>query len=243
MNKNILLSISTLAILIGSISCNTIKMVEDPMKASPKVVMSKGACFGECPVYTLTIYNTGLMKFNGVIHTKMDGKHERNLDEESYKALIKLFDKINLWKYDDVYDMDIVDLPTTSISYAKKNKIKTIKGKMGRPVEILELENYLESLIYQAGWSMKEAPPVEKITEVIDDEIIIKGNNKMILVRWLKDYKKYGLRIGKRLGPESEYWLIRFDKSLIEPAEMLKMIQDDPAIQEAEFNKKISMRN
>ena len=126
-------------------------MVKDPAKASPKIVLSKGACFGECPVYTLTIYNTGLMKFNGVRFTKMDGKHEKKLSEEAYIALVKNFDDVDLWKYDDVYDMQIADLPTTSISYSSKEKTKSVKGKADRPEKILELENALISFDFTVG--------------------------------------------------------------------------------------------
>jgi len=227
-------------------SCSSIKMVEDTAKASPKIVMSKGACFGECPVYTLTVYNSGLMKFNGVRFTQMDGKHEHQLTEDRYIELIKKMDKVNLWKFEDVYDMQIADLPTISISYSKKDKTKTVKGKNGRPEAILGLEKYLQELVLSSEWTMTEAPMHEQAKEehtIIDDEIIIKGSDKMILVKWLKQYKQYNMRIGKRLGPASEYWMVRYDKTLIEPAEMLKMIKEDPAIAEAEFNKIIKNRN
>jgi hypothetical protein len=237
--------VSFLLLLLLTISCSTVKMVKDPAKASPKIVLSKGACFGECPVYTLTIYNTGLMKFNGVRFTKMDGKHEKQLSEEAYIALVKNFDDVDLWKYDDVYDMQIADLPTTSISYSSKEKTKSVKGKADRPEKILELENALISLIDLEGWVMTEAPADQLRAEekrIIDDEIIIKGNDQLILVRWLKTYEKYDMKIGKRLGPNSEYWVVKFDKTLIDPAEMLKMIQDDPAINEAEFNKVLKNR-
>jgi hypothetical protein len=226
-------------------ACKTVKMVKDPALASPKIVLSKGTCFGECPVYTLTVYNTGLLKFNGVRYTEMDGKYEFQLSEEQYTDLVKSFDAVNLWKFEDLYSMDIADLPTTTISYADDEKIKTIKGKAERPEELLQLEEKLIALTQLEGWVMTEAPPErpEDKAAIIDDEIIIKGNGKLILVRWLRQYEKYGLRIAKRLGPESDYWMVRFDKKLIEPGEMLKMIQEDPAIDEAEFNKKISNRN
>lgn len=243
--KKSFFAFSIIVFLMGMGACKTVKMVKDPAMASPKIVLSKGTCFGECPVYTLTVYNTGLMKFNGVRYTEMDGKHELQLTEDQYVELIKAFDEANLWQFEDLYNMDIADLPTTTISYADDDKLKTIKGKAERPVELVQLEEKLTALIQLEGWVMTEAPPErpEDKAAIIDDEIIIKGNGKLILVRWLKKYEKYGLRIGKRLGPESDFWMVRFDKNLIEPGEMLKMIQEDPAIDEAEFNKKISNRN
>lgn len=239
--------IFVLIVALSLTSCASIKMETDSTLASPKIVMSKGACFGECPVYTLTVYNTGLTKFNGVRFTKMDGKYEMQLSEAKYIELVRMFEKTNLWKYEDVYDMTVADLPTTSISYSTKEKTKTVKGKAERPEAILSIENYLVALIENSEWTLLEAPvnqsEKEDKAQIIDDEIIIKGSPEMILVRWLKNYKQYGLRIGKRLGPDSEYWMVRFDKNLIEPAEMLKKIKEDPAVEEAEFNKIVKNRD
>lgn len=237
--------IASICALILITSCaSSVKMVKDPAKSSPKIVMSKGACFGECPVYTLTIYNSGLMKFNGVRYTKMDGKHERQLSEEEYIALIKRVDKLDLWNFEDMYDLQIADLPTTTISYSREDKTKTIKSKSEKPEPIRLLEKELEELIFNAEWEMKEAPiiPEEEKPEIIKEEIIIKGTNQMILVKWLKKYQDYGVRIGKRLGPESDYWLIRYDGTLIDADDLLKKIQEDPEIEEAEFNKVVKPR-
>ena len=237
-----------LTVILGFLtlaSCSSIKMVKDPALASPKLVMSKGACFGECPVYTLTIYNTGLMKYNGVRFTKMDGKYEKQLTEPEYISLFSFIEEKNIWKLDDVYNMDIADLPALSLSYSERENTKTIKGKSELPLALTEIQQYLDTLIAGDGWILTEAP-VEKPNEesvLIKDEIIIKGNSKLILVRWLKKYESYGMRIGKRLGPESDYWLLRFDTSTIEPEKMLEMIQKDPAIEVAEFNKKIVTRD
>ena len=238
-------TLMTILFLLISYSCSGPKMILDPAQASPKVVLSKGACFGDCPVYTLTIYNTGLMKYNGVRNTEKEGKFEKQLQEQEYVELIRFIEKRNIWKLEDTYQMDIADLPPLSFSYSDKDQTKTIKGKADLPLKLVEIEKYLDSLIQTEGWIQTEGA-VEKPweeTAIIDDEIIIKGSGQLILVRWLKKYKEYGLRIGKRLGPESEYWLVRFDKSLIEPAKMLEMIKNDPAIEEAEFNKKIVERD
>ena len=66
-------------------------MEKDPTKSSPKIVYSKGPCFGKCPIYTLTIYNTGFAKFKGRKYTKMDGEFVKQLDKDTYVALIKVF--------------------------------------------------------------------------------------------------------------------------------------------------------
>ena len=224
-------------------SCNTIKMETDPAKASPVIVYSKGPCFGPCPIFTLTIYNTGLAKFKGRKYTKMDGVYEKSLSKEEYTDLIKLFKKNRFWRFDNNYDMDLVDLSTVTVSYAEKDKTKTVKGKSGFPQKFKEITMALDSIINSDGWVMKEKPVNNKKTgKVIDNQIIIKLGKGMIFSRWLQEYKKYGVRLMRKLDEKDKYWLIRFDKKIIAPEEMLQILHKDKRIAEAEFNREVSIR-
>ncbi len=225
-------------------ACSTVKMESDPQKASPVIVYSKGPCFGKCPIFTMTIYNTGLVKYNGRRYTSKNGKHEKTLDKKTYTDLVKSFRKNRFWRFDDTYGMDLVDAPTTTISFSDEDKVKTIKGKSQFPEKLKELMIKLDTLANSKdGWLMTEKPNiVERGVEIIENQIIVKSGEGMIMSRWLQKYKKYGVRLMKRIGDSNEYWLIRFDKNKINPKEMLKMIQDDKFVSEAEFNKKLTDR-
>lgn len=235
---------SLLAMFLASCS-PAIHMETDVALISPKIVFSKGACYGDCPVYNLTIYNTGLMKFNGVRSTQMLGKYEKQLTETEYIQLVKNCRRANLWKLDDNYDMNIADLPTTTLSFSDKEKQKTIKSKRGFPSPVDSLEKQLLNLIRQDGWNQTDfvAPPPQPKNEVIiKNELIIKGTDQLILVRWLKEYADYEMKIVRRLGPESPLWLVTFNQDKIDPDEMIKKVKEDPSIESVEFNKKVSNR-
>lgn len=225
-------------------SCHTIKMEKEQSKASPTIVYSKGPCFGKCPIFTMTVYNTGLIKFQGRKYTEMNGKYERHLDKATYVALIKDFRDKRFWRFDDSYGMDLVDAATVTISFSDNDKTKTVKGKAGFPDKLKELLVKLDELIKDKdSWSMKDKPIVtERNIEKIENQIIIKIGEGMILSRWLQTYKKYGVRLMKPIGTAKDTWLIRFDKSIINPNDMLRMIQDDDYISNAEFNTRVSNR-
>ena len=104
-------------------ACSTVKMESDPKKASPVIVYSKGPCFGKCPIFTMTIYNTGLVKYYGRRYTTKNGKHEKMLDKAAYTDLVKSFRKNRFWRFDDTYGMDLVDAPTTTISFSDNDKV------------------------------------------------------------------------------------------------------------------------
>jgi len=225
-------------------ACSTIKLEKDPDKVAPTIVYSKGSCFGKCPIFTLTIYNSGLAKFNGRRYTGMDGKHEMQLDKKKYVELVKKFRENRFWRFDDTYNMDLVDAPTITISFSDKGKNKTVKGKGGFPDKLKELTSALDELVKnKESWiQIGKAQKANVKEEVIENQIILKTGDGMILSRWLQTYKKYGLRLMKRIGDDNTTWLVRFDKNKINPKEMLKMIQDDKYISNAEFNVKVTER-
>ena len=230
--------------VITFFSCNAIKMETDQSKASPVIVYSKGPCFGQCPIYTLTIYNTGLAKFNGVRFLEKTGKYEKQLDSKTYVELIKIFKENRFWRFDENYGMDLVDAATITISYSEDEKTKTVRGKSKFPDKLKEIMVKLD--VFEAetkGWVLTEKPAnLVKPEVIIENQIIIKTGDGMILSTWLQEYKKYGVRLMRKIGEAQDMWLIRFDKNKINPEEMLNIIKADKYISEAEFNTKISER-
>ncbi len=232
-------------ILIGVFfSCNTVKMEKNKEKESPTIVYSKGPCFGQCPIFTLTIYNTGLVKFHGRKFTDMDGKYQKQLKNEEYVSIVKAFRKNRFWRFDDAYNMDLVDAATTTISFSDENKSKTVKGKTNFPIKFEELRTMLDTLIQNKdNWIQTDKPKINpKDTDIIDNQIIIKITKSMILSRWLQENRKHTIKLQGRVGNDNRTWLIRFDKNKIKPEAMLKMLREDKNIESAEFNTKTSSR-
>ncbi|HRQ31301.1 MAG TPA: DUF6438 domain-containing protein, partial [Saprospiraceae bacterium] len=198
------------------------------------------------PVYNLTIYNTGLMKYNGIRYSSMIGKYEKQLTDVEYINLVKLFKDANIWKLDENYDMNIADLPTTTLSFSDKDKQKTMKTKSSFPPAVDVLEKQLLEMIKLDGWKQTDIPIVETVPKneiLIKNELIIKGTDQLILVRWLREYAEYEMKIVRRLGPDSPLWLVTFNQEKIDPDELIKKIKEDPSIATVEFNKKISNRD
>lgn len=230
--------------MISIFSCNTIKMESDQTKAIPVIVYSKSPCFGNCPIYNMTIYNSGLIKYNGVRFTEKMGKFEKTLDTKTYSELLKLFKTNRFWRFDDDYGMDLVDAATITLSYSDNGKTKTVKGKSKFPDKLKEIFTKLDEIEKSKdGWiQLEKAEKVVKPEEIIDNQIIIKTGEGMILASWLQEYKSYGVRLMRKISGTDDMWLIRFDKELISPEEMLKKIKADKYIAEAEFNTKTSER-
>jgi hypothetical protein len=184
------------------------------------------------------------VKYNGVRYGKKTGKYEKQLDDKTFFELLKIFNENRFWRFDDDYGMDLVDAPTITISYSEKGKTKTVKGKSKFPDKLREIMSLLDK--YEdgpEGWTQMEKVETEvKPETIIDNQIIIKTGEGMILATWLQEYKEYGVRLMRKIGGSENMWLIRFDKTKIEPQEMLKMVKSDKYIAEAQFNTTVSDR-
>ncbi|MGE5355000.1 MAG: DUF6438 domain-containing protein [Deltaproteobacteria bacterium] len=226
------------------VSCNTTKLETDASKAAPVIVYSKGPCFGQCPIYTLTIYNSGLVKYNSVRYTKKTGKYEKQLDAKAYNEIIKAFKESRFWRFNDDYGMELVDAPTITIAFNENGKTKSVKGKSKFPEKLKELMTILDKFEpSDDSWNVIEKVVAEvKPEEIIDNQIIIKTGEGMILASWLQQYKEYGVRLMSKINGTEDTWLIRFDKTKIDPQEMLKIVKADKFIAEAQFNTKTSDR-
>lgn len=244
-----------LAFSFAFISCGSKKEIAsvptpDPepvveVKGDPIIAFSKGACFGSCPVYSLTITAAGNMAFEGKRNTKKIGKYAKKLDLESTNELIALFEEYKFMDLKDLYKSDVADLPSASISYTKDGITKTVVGKLERPDRVHKLQKRLEIIAESnQGWTLTEASedaiPEEK---VIKSEIILTTKGGPQLAKWFDKMRvNHGIRIIKRLSAATDSWLISYNTKDYEPEEMLHLIRSNDFVRSAEFNKETEKR-
>ncbi len=73
--------------------------------------MKRSFCFGECPIYDLTIQSNGKVIFEGKKYTKTIGKTESKLEKEKIKQLITEIEKANFFSLDNAYNYDSNNCP------------------------------------------------------------------------------------------------------------------------------------
>jgi len=88
------------------------------------VKMNRTACFGRCPVYSVEIYPTGLVRYSGQYFTDHQGVYETNIGKTKAQNLMKQFEKYRVDTCKNQYESRIADLPgiVFNIKYGKTNK-------------------------------------------------------------------------------------------------------------------------
>lgn len=210
------------------------------------VTMQKGSCFGSCPVYTLSIDSKGYALFEGERFTDKIGKHGMQLDPKQFQTIANAFSAANLPAFEDDYPSQIADLPSTTLAYINSSINKRITGKRERPQKVKDLQSMLEDIAQADGWQSLEPEEdiAEKVKEedLIKNEIIIKFVPGTFISKWMKQFKDYSLYVQKPLDDTRMIWLTHFNDRKIDPERLLSQIKQDPAVESAEFNKKVEKR-
>ncbi|MCB0585727.1 MAG: hypothetical protein KDD06_10455 [Phaeodactylibacter sp.] len=203
------------------------------------IEMTKGPCYGRCPVFTLTVYDKGIVSYKGERYTDRLGTYVKKLEKEDLERLLREFKNANLWQYKDAYRGRIPDMQSVSITYYEGSRKKTVTGKEIRPNSVKWLESLLDQVAQSnIGWVQKEAPQDNIPDYLIPNELVVELAEGIDPEEWAKSYVQADMLLEKRLN-DTEYWIFSFDDGLITPEVMLEQVRMDEDVISAEFNKQI----
>jgi hypothetical protein len=73
---------------------------------SARIRMARGMCFGTCPVYSVEVDGSGLVRYEGLMHVADTGLREGRISREEFAALLRAFDRAGFHLLADVYGAD-----------------------------------------------------------------------------------------------------------------------------------------
>jgi hypothetical protein len=216
------------------------------------ILLQKGSCRGKCAVYTFTIYKNKYALYHGTMNTDKMGKHYKLLSDSVYSAVIKQFKNSNFSAFDSVYTSDIVDFPTITIGYKENKMMKMVSYQNEKPKSLSDLQINLERIANSFGWTpvkksksnmdYSDSSKSPQNDDYIKEEIIIEPATGTEIAQWLERYTGFGVRLEKKIAPNFNYYLIKWDVSTISPEDFMQLLKSDREIKSAEFNKKIMVR-
>jgi hypothetical protein len=113
--------------------------------------LSRGGCYGTCPIYTVTVYDDGRVEYKGERDVEVIGARADRLDDATLAALRGAFDGADFEKLSDFVRNDCTDLPTVEIRYGDKT-VHHYHGDRSAPEALWKLEQKLDELVKSARW-------------------------------------------------------------------------------------------
>ncbi len=246
-----LLGSLTLCFLFFSQTCRlTQPIVPDLSKLDPVIEMEKGPCYGNCPVYQLTIYTDRTATFRGERFTNKNGLWTKKLALAEYDRLVQAFREANLWKYPSAYKSNIPDLQTVTLRYYEEDRSKEVIGKDGRPESILALEEMAERVANSGGWYQIEAGDGEPApasnnngTTAQNSELIVELADGVDPQVWIIQFARQEMRVVKKISPRNAYYVVSFNPEITAPEEMLNLVRRSPYVLGAQYNRQTENRD
>jgi len=229
------------------VACKSTKKVSNFSEKDLRFSMSKGVCFGSCPVYELKVYHGGYTTFLGERNTERIGLYDKTLAKDDYKKVIKAFEKLDFNSFPSEFKSNIPDLPLIKIGYHNGDEFRIVSGKEDRPEDLMQAQFLLEKIVDNKQWNfVKSKEELNQNTKpepsFIYNEVIIEPKKGLLIPKWLESQSKFGVRLVKKIAPTLNYYLIEYDTKKIDPKEFIKLLQKDTDIKSAEFNKKTTQR-
>jgi Domain of unknown function (DUF6438) len=121
-----------------------------------KIQLSRTACFGTCPIYSVTIRGDGSVHFRGDRYVHYQGEHDAHIDPAAVKDLVRRFEKANFFAAGDKYVAGVTDNPTYTLTLTVAGKTKTVTDyvgeQVGMPLVITDLENAVDDAAGTERW-------------------------------------------------------------------------------------------
>lgn len=130
------------------------------------ISLERTGCFGSCPIYVVTLYQDGAVRFEGRDYVKKKGVFVKRVDRAAVERLFEKAESIGFWQLQDTYaiskevkkgddaiiELPPTDLPTRYVTLRTAKKMKRVQDYWGAPAELRELERLIDATAGVAEW-------------------------------------------------------------------------------------------
>jgi hypothetical protein len=130
-----------IAVLLGVLQAAPAAVAE-PIR----ITLERTACFGTCPVYTVTIAGDGRVVYEGRQFVGVSGRRQWTIDPAVVQALVDEIGKSGFFEMKDEYTARVTDMPTTYTDVTIGVRHKRIKDYSNAPALLREIEKRIDEV-------------------------------------------------------------------------------------------------
>ena len=135
-----------------------IKQAKKDLPDSLVVRLQRTACFGRCPIYTLSFYKDGTAIYKGEKWVEKEGLYKSRISKSKLNNIISKAKEVGFYEMDNQYDNEYVtDLPSTITTLKGESGFKVVANRYEGPELLLELEKLIDELADSIEWEKIES--------------------------------------------------------------------------------------
>jgi hypothetical protein len=163
--------IARMALLTTAMSC--IAASEPTAQSIPEgfsIGLERTSCFGQCPVYTVTIDAKGNVIYEGSRFVRVEGRQTDRVPLSRVAALLATTERIGFFDLRDQYrtirsadgsEAMVTDLPTAYVTVTRGGRSKRIEDYFGAPEGLKQLEQQIDETAGTRRWIRADEPAHE----------------------------------------------------------------------------------
>ncbi len=114
--------------------------------------LQRTPCFGQCPVYTLNVYSSGLAVLEGKRFFDHIGTFKGQFTPADFSQIMDAASDAGFFQMNHVYDAPVTDLPSTTLIIRTESAEHWTYNRMNSPDELRALETTVEEMIKGKAW-------------------------------------------------------------------------------------------
>ena len=145
----------TLLVLSGVVSAGI------PDQNTSSITLERGMCFGTCPVYSVTLFSNGSVRYDGQMYVKDIGIRNGSIKVTSYQRLMDLAEDVGFFEMNDEYTAYyITDMPSATITIINgtKKRVEHYFGDESAPKVLTEFEEAIDQAANVTQWTSPFEP-------------------------------------------------------------------------------------
>lgn len=135
--------------------CLTLLLVPALLGARPAepdwVSMRRGPCFGNCPIYEVTLRADGSATYLGGDYAPRTGRHEGKVDPAAVRALLRRLDDAGFWEMPVDRQLRVMDLPEVVLRAEHEGRTHRVHTNLA-PRELERIQAAVDSLAETVDW-------------------------------------------------------------------------------------------
>jgi hypothetical protein len=115
------------------------------MPAVTSATMQRGACFGRCPEYKLTIKSDGTVIYQGARNAPSLGTYQKNIGAEEATKVLNEFSQYRVDTLQDTYRQTISDVPGLGYTFVINGREKSVGNANFGPTFLLSMAELMDN--------------------------------------------------------------------------------------------------
>ena len=125
------------------------KEITDFSDKKPLIKMRKTPCFGRCPYFEVSIYDNGLVIYDGMKFVEKIGKYSSTIHEKKVALIKDYIRRVDFFSFEKEYDARVTDLPSVIIEVNYQNKNHKVKGRYRVPEKFKMFTKFIDNLLLE----------------------------------------------------------------------------------------------